>query len=42
MFSPAKLANKMCAASVVRMNSANKTSIGSNPSQAIPLLFELL
>jgi hypothetical protein len=40
-----ELANKMYAASVVRMNSANKTNVGSkqaNPSQTIPLMFELL
>jgi hypothetical protein len=41
----AKLANKTCAASIVRMNSANKTSFGSKqvqPSQTMLFLFELL
>ena len=45
MIGPAKLANKTCAASVARMNSANKTSTGSKqamPSEAILILFELL
>jgi hypothetical protein len=43
MIGPMKLANKMCVASVPRMNSANVTSIGSKQaSQAIPFLFELL
>jgi hypothetical protein len=40
-----ELTNKMCAASVVRMNSANKTNVGSkqtNPTQTIPLMCELL
>jgi len=40
-----ELANKMCTASVVRMNSANKTNVGNkqaNPSQTIPLMFALL
>ena len=43
MIGPAKLANKTCAASIAKMNSTNKTSVGnSKPSQAIPFLFELL
>jgi len=45
MIGPAKLANKTCAASVAKMNSAHKTSTGSKqikPSQTIQFLFELM
>jgi hypothetical protein len=45
MIGPVKLANEMCAASVARMTSANKTSVGSKqskPSQAIPFLLGTL
>ena len=40
-----ELANKICASSIVRMNSANKTNVGrkqASASQTIPLMFELL
>jgi len=45
MIGPGKLANKTCAASVARMNSANKANVGNKTDktcQAIPVLFELL
>jgi len=44
MIGPAKLANKMCTASIVRMNSAKKKywKQASKPSQDIPFLFEVL
>jgi hypothetical protein len=45
MIGPGKLSNKTCAASVVRMSSANKASVGNEqakPHQAISFLFELL
>jgi hypothetical protein len=36
---PAKLANKMCAASVTRMNSANKISVGSKQAKPCHTIF---
>jgi hypothetical protein len=44
MIGPAKLANKMRTASVVRTNSANKKywKQARKPSQDIPFLFEVL
>jgi hypothetical protein len=42
MIGPAKLANKTFAASVAKINSANKASVGSKqtkPSQAKPYYF---
>jgi hypothetical protein len=45
MISPAKLANKTRPASVGKMNSANKTSVGSKqtkPSQTVLFFFELM
>jgi hypothetical protein len=44
MTGPAKLANKMHIASIVRMNSANKKywKQASKPRQDIPFLFEIL
>jgi hypothetical protein len=39
MIVPAKLANKMCTDSTARMNSANKTSVGSNQAKPSHTIF---
>ena len=39
MTGPAKLANKMCAASIARMNSTNKISIGSKQAKPSHTIF---